>query len=117
MKRILSILVSIVFLFCCNISVNAHPGRTDKNGCHYCRTNCEKYGLEYNEYHCHNGNSTNSSNNKTNYTNNSINSTSNKNSSTTVKKDDEKDEMSFFEIVLGCLGIYGGSVLFGAKKK
>ncbi|AZS15107.1 copper amine oxidase N-terminal domain-containing protein [Paenibacillus lutimineralis] len=36
-------------------SVSAHPGRTDANGGHTCRTNCEKWGLEYGEYHYHNG--------------------------------------------------------------
>jgi len=35
--------------------VSAHPGRTDSNGGHYCRTNCEKWGYEYGEYHYHNG--------------------------------------------------------------
>ncbi len=25
---------------------SAHPGRTDSNGGHYCRTNCAKWGLE-----------------------------------------------------------------------
>ena len=35
----------------------AHPGRTDKYGGHTCRTNCEKWGLEYGEYHYHNGSS------------------------------------------------------------
>lgn len=33
----------------------AHPGRTDSSGGHTCRTNCEKYALEYGEYHYHNG--------------------------------------------------------------
>lgn len=33
----------------------AHPGRTDANGGHYCRTNCEQWGLGYGEYHYHNG--------------------------------------------------------------
>lgn len=33
----------------------AHPGRTDANGGHTCRTNCEKWGLQYGEYHYHNG--------------------------------------------------------------
>lgn len=33
----------------------AHPGRTDASGGHTCRTNCEKWGLEYGEYHYHNG--------------------------------------------------------------
>jgi len=32
----------------------AHPGRTDFNGGHTCRTNCEKWGLKYDEYHFHN---------------------------------------------------------------
>ena len=38
-------------------NVFAHPGRTDANGCHVCKTNCEQYGLSYGEYHCHNGSS------------------------------------------------------------
>lgn len=33
----------------------AHPGRTDSRGGHTCRTNCPKWGLEYEEYHYHNG--------------------------------------------------------------
>ena len=33
--------------------VLAHPGNTDAYGCHTCRTNCPKWGLSYNEYHCH----------------------------------------------------------------
>ena len=32
----------------------AHSGGTDGDGCHTCRTNCEVYSLEYEEYHCHN---------------------------------------------------------------
>lgn len=39
----------------------AHPGRTDARGGHTCRTNCEKWGLEYGEYHYHNGSSSSSS--------------------------------------------------------
>lgn len=35
--------------------VDAHPGRTDSNGGHHCWTNCERWGLEYGEYHYHNG--------------------------------------------------------------
>lgn len=34
--------------------VAAHPGRTDAAGCHTCRTNCPKWGLDFGEYHCHN---------------------------------------------------------------
>jgi hypothetical protein len=33
----------------------AHPGRTDANGGHTCRTNCESWGLQYGEYHYHGG--------------------------------------------------------------
>lgn len=31
----------------------AHPGRTDSYGCHTCKTNCAKWGLNMGEYHCH----------------------------------------------------------------
>ncbi|MDH4619667.1 YHYH domain-containing protein [Brevibacillus sp. AY1] len=41
-------------------SVQAHPGRTDSNGGHTCRTNCEKWGLSYGQYHYHNNGSTSS---------------------------------------------------------
>lgn len=41
--------------------VFAHPGKTDANGCHYCRTNCAKWGLYNGQYHCHNGGSSGSS--------------------------------------------------------
>ncbi|WP_404815112.1 YHYH domain-containing protein [Psychrobacillus glaciei] len=36
----------------------AHSGRTDANGGHTCRTNCEKWGLSYGQYHYHNGGTT-----------------------------------------------------------
>jgi hypothetical protein len=32
--------------------VFAHPGKTDSDGCHICKTNCEKWGLRVGEYHC-----------------------------------------------------------------
>ncbi|GEL05472.1 YHYH domain-containing protein [Rummeliibacillus stabekisii] len=51
-------LCSLVFVL--PLSVSAHPGRTDSNGGHTCRTNCEKWGLEYGEYHYHNGGGSNS---------------------------------------------------------
>lgn len=63
-KKIIFI-VLIIILLLINCNVYAHPGRTDSNGCHTCRTNCEKWGLRYGQYHCHNGSGT-SSNNKTN---------------------------------------------------
>lgn len=31
----------------------AHPGRTDEDGGHTCYTNCEDWGLDYEEYHYH----------------------------------------------------------------
>lgn len=44
------------------LTISAHPGKTDSNGCHTCWTNCEIYGLEYGEYHCHNSSSNTTSN-------------------------------------------------------
>lgn len=35
-------------------SVDAHPGKLDKNGGHTCRTNGAKWGLKDGEYHYHN---------------------------------------------------------------
>lgn len=32
---------------------SAHPGNTDRSGCHVCRTNCPSWGLAYDERHCH----------------------------------------------------------------
>lgn len=64
---------------------NAHPGRTDSNGGHTCYTNCEKWGLEYGEYHYHNGGGGSKSNSETNSNSNSgseSKSKSNSNSNT-----------------------------------
>ena len=33
----------------------AHPGRTAADGCHYCRTNCDRWSVEADERHCHGG--------------------------------------------------------------
>ena len=35
--------------------VYAHPGNTASDGCHYCRTNCDKWGEAWDERHCHSG--------------------------------------------------------------
>ena len=35
------------------ILVSAHPGATNGNGCHTCKTNCPSYGLRTGQYHCH----------------------------------------------------------------
>ena len=37
------------------VVAQAHPGNTDSNGCHVCRTNCtERWGIPYGFYHRHN---------------------------------------------------------------
>lgn len=48
------LLTTGVALLVAPISAYAHPGRTDANGGHTCRTNCEKWGLQNGEYHYHN---------------------------------------------------------------
>jgi len=42
-----------ILLLAAAIPALASPGMTDKEGCHVCRTNCAKYGLEAGERHCH----------------------------------------------------------------
>lgn len=54
-NNFLKIFISISMIML-PISVFAHPGRTDSSGCHTCKTNCSSWGLDNNEYHCHNGN-------------------------------------------------------------
>ncbi len=56
-KRFLIYLTVFVFLLSFSPSVLAHPGRTAADGCHYCRTNCDKWGVPWDERHCHNGGS------------------------------------------------------------
>lgn len=53
----LLIFVLLIFAICLlHIEKSrAHPGRTDSSGGHTCRTNCESWGLNYGEYHYHNG--------------------------------------------------------------
>ena len=41
------LLTTSIALLVAPISAYAHPGRTDANGGHTCRTNCEKWGLQY----------------------------------------------------------------------
>lgn len=55
MKFGLFTIIALLFLTVFVSPVVAHPGRTDANGGHTCRTNCEKWGLQYGEYHYHNG--------------------------------------------------------------
>ena len=51
--KLLLTLFAVTFLF--TTQMYAHPGRTASDGCHYCRTNCDKWGVPWNERHCHNG--------------------------------------------------------------
>src|SRR3990167_218588 len=56
-KKITSLII-VLFSFLIFIpSVEAHPGRTAADGCHYCRTNCDYWGVPWNERHCHGGSS------------------------------------------------------------
>ncbi len=55
MKKLI-ISLSILFLLSFSASTSfAHPGRTASDGCHYCRTNCDSWGVPWNERHCHGG--------------------------------------------------------------
>lgn len=51
------ILLSLTFFLVFVSQAQAHPGNTAADGCHYCRTNCDKWGVEWNERHCHGGGS------------------------------------------------------------
>lgn len=53
MKKIIIFLVFLLTFI--SFPVSAHPGRTAADGCHYCRTNCDKWGVPWNERHCHGG--------------------------------------------------------------
>lgn len=67
MKKKIKRLITIMIVVLLPLYVEAHPGRTDSNGCHTCRTNCAKWGLRYGQYHCHGktNSSTSSNTNKT----------------------------------------------------
>lgn len=52
-KAFIFSLISTFFVFFSIGTVSAHPGRTDSNGGHYCRTNCPSWRLSYDEYHFH----------------------------------------------------------------
>lgn len=52
---LLSTLAVLIFMYPKNSY--AHPGRTAADGCHYCRTNCDRWGVAWNERHCHGGSS------------------------------------------------------------
>lgn len=54
-KKAVSFILVLFFLIVFASSVEAHPGRTAADGCHYCRTNCDSWGVPWNERHCHGG--------------------------------------------------------------
>jgi len=54
MRKFLFLLIFII-PFILNNTVFAHPGRTAADGCHYCRTRCDYWGVPWNERHCHGG--------------------------------------------------------------
>lgn len=60
-KKYFKFFLVVFICISCPSTVLAHPGRTDGNGCHTCRTNCPQWGLAYGEYHCHNNGSSSSS--------------------------------------------------------
>ncbi|UUZ85856.1 YHYH domain-containing protein [Paenibacillus sp. P26] len=59
MRAVSSMMVASLLLG--SSSAVAHPGNTDANGGHYCRTNCAKWGLQQGEYHYHNSGRSSSS--------------------------------------------------------
>ncbi len=54
-KIISIILTALMAVFLSLKPAYAHPGRTASDGCHYCRTNCDKWGYTYGTRHCHGG--------------------------------------------------------------
>ena len=48
--RLLAVLLVLLAL-----DAAAHPGRTASDGCHYCRTNCSRWGVPADKRHCHGG--------------------------------------------------------------
>ena len=61
MKKLLVAFIIVLLTFPYFVSTTlAHPGRTDSNGGHTCRTNCAKWGYKTGEYHYHNGGSSRS---------------------------------------------------------
>jgi len=47
------LILALAILLLLPAFVSAHPGRTASDGCHYCRTNCDKWGVPWNKRHCH----------------------------------------------------------------
>lgn len=98
LKRNMKLLTIIAVIVLIPTKVLAHPGRLDSSGCHTCRINCPSWGLEYEEYHCHSGNTyTNSKGEVYNEkgvllnNNNSSNNESNNNDSNNTSSNNKSD--------------------------
>ncbi len=53
MKKVFFLSICLIGTLFIIGNVSAHPGNTDSQGCHTCRTNCSSWGLSYGEYHCY----------------------------------------------------------------
>lgn len=54
MKNFFFFICTIIYFIFPSV-IKAHPGNTDESGGHTCRTNCDDWGLNYGEYHYHDG--------------------------------------------------------------
>lgn len=52
MKYLISV-ICLAVSFISSPPAFSHPGGVANDGCHYCRTNCDKWGVPWNERHCH----------------------------------------------------------------
>lgn len=46
----------LVWIILLPFQLHAHPGKLANDGCHYCRSNCQKYGLTAGKRHSHDEN-------------------------------------------------------------
>ena len=53
--RVLVVVVCVVSFLYTIVPAYAHFGGVAGDGCHYCRVNCDQYGVAYGERHCHPG--------------------------------------------------------------
>jgi hypothetical protein len=86
-------LISLIFVN----TTSAHPGNTAADGCHYCRTNCDRWGESWNTRHCHNSHS--------------------KQQASTNYKTKTNDEDNTLKYVLGAGGIGVAAYLLGKHKR
>lgn len=53
MTRTYVLVLALAVLTTMTVPAAAHPGATASDGCHYCRTNCAKWGVPEGVRHCH----------------------------------------------------------------